>query len=146
MPTQLTLVATFGIQEKVTVGWQSIASCSPYFLHIALEVPRHIIVDHRPYVRLIDAHAEGDGGHHYTQLVAHESLLDGAAPGSGHSGMVGLCLPVHPLALLSWILGWLPTVLHTCPDEACDSLALVPPCAVDNDGLARFKAEIIENS
>jgi len=146
MPTQLTLVATFGIQEKVTVGWQSIASCSPYFLHIALEVPRHIIVDHRPYVRLIDAHAEGDGGHNYTQLVAHESLLDGAAPGSGHSGMVRLCLPVHPLAFLSRILGWLPTILHTCSNETSDSLALVSPCAVDNDGLARLKAEIIENS
>ena len=44
---------------------------------------------HEAHVGLVDAHAEGDGGHHHLQVIAQESLLHLAAPGGRQSRVVG---------------------------------------------------------
>src|SRR5512143_1637028 len=45
------------------------------FLVIGLDMPGEVGVDHEPDVRLVDAHAEGDGGHDHRRLVPVECLL-----------------------------------------------------------------------
>jgi len=144
MATQLTLVATLRIQEEVTVGRQPVASCSTNFLHIALKVSWHIIMDYRAYVRLIDAHTKGNGGHHNAQLIAHEGLLNGSSPGSGHSSVIGLSLPIHTFTFFRLILSWLPTVLHARSNKPSDTLTLVTTRTIDNNGLAGLEARMIK--
>ncbi len=62
-------------EEQYTLGGQAVAPGAADFLVVALEVLRKVVVDDEPDVGLVDAHAEGDGGHHDEDVVAHETLL-----------------------------------------------------------------------
>ena len=49
-------------------------------------------MDHISDVRLVDAHAEGDGGHDHVDLLAQEGVLIGRTGRTVHAGMIGQCL------------------------------------------------------
>ena len=68
---------------------QAIAAGSPGFLVIGLDGPRQVHVRHEAHIRLVDAHAEGDGGHDDHAVLALEGSLHVAAFGSLQAGMVG---------------------------------------------------------
>lgn len=53
------------------------------FLHVALEILGHVVVDDAADVGLVQAHAERHRGHHHAQPAAHEALLDAPALGGG---------------------------------------------------------------
>ena len=62
--------------EQHAVARQAVAAGAADLLVVALDRPRHVAVDHVADVRLVDAHAEGDGGDHDVDLVAREGVLD----------------------------------------------------------------------
>ena len=47
-------------------------------------------VNNEANVCFVDTHAEGDGGHDNTSLIAHKSILDGAAIGQARMVRFGL--------------------------------------------------------
>lgn len=53
----------------------------------------HVVVDDTADVRFIEAHAKRHGGHDDSELPAHEIVLDAAALGCRHAGVVSLRLP-----------------------------------------------------
>ena len=65
-------------------------------LVVALEVLGHIVVDDEPDVGLVDAHAEGVGGHHHLHPVEQKILLVLAAAGGVHLAVVGRGLDAQP--------------------------------------------------
>ena len=68
---------------------QAIAACTPGLLVIGLDGTRQIHVCHKAHIRLVDAHAEGDGGHDDHAVLALEGSLHVAAFGGLQAGMVG---------------------------------------------------------
>ena len=64
-----------GVEKQYAFGRQSIAAGAAGFLIISLEVFWQIMMDHKPHIRFVDAHAEGNGGAHHTDLVANEGFL-----------------------------------------------------------------------
>ena len=88
-------LVSIGIEEDA-LGGQSVPSGPPCFLVVAFQVFWQVVVDHETYVRLVDAHAEGDGRHHYGSLVADEPVLHGAACFRFQPSMVCLCPEASP--------------------------------------------------
>ena len=52
---------------------QAVATGAARLLVIRLDALRHVEVRDEAHVRLVDAHAEGDGGHHHDGIVADEA-------------------------------------------------------------------------
>ena len=57
-------------------------------LVVGLHVPGCAPVHHTAHVRLVDAHAKGDGGHHHLHLVIQERLVGAAPLLLGEAGMI----------------------------------------------------------
>ena len=53
----------------------AVAPGAPDLLVVALDARRQAGVDDRAHVGLVDAHAEGDGGHHHVELAGEEGVL-----------------------------------------------------------------------
>ncbi len=74
----LELPVAVGEQEDARRG-PTVAAGAAGFLVVGFEGPRHVEVDHRANVGLVDPHAEGVGGDDDVGLALHEPLLrDGA--------------------------------------------------------------------
>ena len=58
-------------------------------LVVVLDALGHVHVHHKPHVRLVDAHAKGNGGHHDDPVLGKELLLAGCALLALESGMIG---------------------------------------------------------
>ena len=52
-----------------------VAAGAARLLQVVFQRSRDIGVNHQPHIGLVDAHAEGIGGHDYPQLTADEALL-----------------------------------------------------------------------
>ena len=70
---------------------QSVTPGAAGLLVVALHALGQVQVRHETHVGLVDAHAEGDGGHHHHPFLAQEALLVGGARGRVHAGVVGQC-------------------------------------------------------
>ncbi len=75
--------------EEEAVGGEPVAPRAPDLLVVGLDRARHLAVDHVAHVRLVDPHAEGDGGDHDVGLVAREGVLVALADGVVEAGVVG---------------------------------------------------------
>ena len=71
------------------VGGQAVAAGAAGLLVVGLERLRQVEVRHEPHVRLVDAHAEGDGRHHDQAVLAQEALLVHAAHLGAQARVVG---------------------------------------------------------
>ena len=76
-------------EEQHAVAGLPVASRASRFLVIALDRLGQRVVDHQPDVRLVDAHAEGDGRRHDRHVAVDESLLRAAAGLRVEAGVVG---------------------------------------------------------
>ena len=56
-------------------GRLAVAAGAAGFLVVALDVLGQVEVGHEAHVGLVDAHAEGDGGHHHDGVLAQEAVL-----------------------------------------------------------------------
>ena len=65
--------------EQQAFGLEAVTAGAARLLLIVLERLRHARVDHVAHIRAIDAHAEGDGGHHDVGPLVDERLLVAAA-------------------------------------------------------------------
>src|SRR5437588_10171385 len=65
-----------GIVEQDTVGHISIASSSPYLLVVMNRRCRHMIMDDKAYIRLVDTHSKRIGRANYVVVIHHELLLN----------------------------------------------------------------------
>ena len=61
--------------EQHAVAREAVAPGAPDLLVVALDRARHLAVDDVAHVRLVDAHAEGDGRDDDVDLVAREGVL-----------------------------------------------------------------------
>ena len=77
-----------GAEEQHAFTRQPVAARAPGFLVVTLDVFRQVVVDDEPDVRLVDAHAEGDGGADHPHVVAQEKLLVFAALPGCQSGVI----------------------------------------------------------
>jgi hypothetical protein len=84
-----------------TVGGLSVPAGASRLLVIALYIFGHVVVDHKAYIGLVDAHAKGIGGNHHPGPVEDKVLLvlaallvlqSGVVAGGGDPG------PGQPLA------------------------------------------------
>jgi hypothetical protein len=71
------------------VGGQPVATGATGLLIVGLDALRQVQVGDKAHVRLIDAHAEGDGGDDDDALAAQELGLVGAAHVGRQAGMIG---------------------------------------------------------
>ena len=58
---------------------RAVAAGAADFLVVALDVFGQVVVNHPAHVALVDAHAEGDGGHDHLQVVLQKGFLRLAA-------------------------------------------------------------------
>jgi hypothetical protein len=75
------------------------------------------------HVGLVDAHAEGDGGHHHEAVLAQEAVLVGAAR-VGLQARRGRAAPAMPSALQP-LRGLLDLAPARAVDDACVAGVLV---------------------
>ncbi len=61
------------------IGGAAIASGAARFLVIGFHAARQVVMQHEADVGLVDAHAEGVGGHDDRAWLVHEALLAGFA-------------------------------------------------------------------
>ena len=71
------------------VGGHAVAAGAPGLLVVGLDRLRQIEVGDEAHVRLVDAHAEGDGGDDDDAAVLAEALQHGAADVGVETGMIG---------------------------------------------------------
>ena len=76
-----------GIQQSA-FGRVAVAPRSSRFLIIGFDAAGHVEVDDEPDVGLVDAHAEGVGGHDDRELAEGEPPLHGGTLLPGHAGVV----------------------------------------------------------
>ena len=114
-------------EQQHALGCRSVASGASGLLVVALDVLGHVVVQHEANVGLIDAHAEGVGGHHHPAAVVDEVLLVLAALLVGQAGVVarGGNTVLHQLEA---------DLVHRLPGRAIDDarLSLVSPDVVQH--------------
>mmetsp|Transcript_17714 Transcript_17714/g.62074 ORF Transcript_17714/g.62074 Transcript_17714/m.62074 type:complete len:503 (-) Transcript_17714:299-1807(-) len=71
----LPLDAVPGCVQDDTLCRAAVATSSAALLRIGLQARRHAIVNHTTNIRLVDAHAEGDGGDDDLEVAAVEAIL-----------------------------------------------------------------------
>nr|GEU28580.1 hypothetical protein [Tanacetum cinerariifolium] len=76
------------VVQQRAFGVLAVAARAARLLVVRLEVGRNLQVDHEARVGLVDAHAEGIGGHHHAALAAHEQVLVLAAFGRAQLAVV----------------------------------------------------------
>ena len=76
-------------EQQQRFGRQAVAPGAAGLLVVALDVLGQVVVHDEAHVRLVDAHAEGDGRHDDLQIVAQEHLLHLPALLIAQAGMVG---------------------------------------------------------
>ncbi len=59
----------FFIKQQKRFSFQSVPAGAPRFLIIAFNTAGDVMVHHKPYIRLVYAHAKGNGGNHNIDLV-----------------------------------------------------------------------------
>ena len=57
------------------VGSEAVAAGAACLLVVALDVLGHVAVGHKANIRLVDAHAKGNGGHHHDAFFAQKPVL-----------------------------------------------------------------------
>ena len=76
-------------EECDAEAFASVASGTACLLVVAFEALGYVVVYDVAYVGLVDAHAEGDGGHDDVDALHEEVVLCGGAFGRFHAGVVG---------------------------------------------------------
>ena len=74
--------------ERDAVALAAVATGTPRFLIVTFEALGNVVVDDEAHVGLVDAHAEGDGGHDDVNLFHQELVLVFLAGLAVQSGMV----------------------------------------------------------
>ena len=111
--------------ERQRVGRQAVAAGAADLLIIAFDVGGEIGVEHEADIRLVDAHAEGDGGNHDNAVLLQEGVLVARAGGLLHAGVIGERLD----AVLTQVFG--------------QFVGLAPRGAIDNAALPRMRFDEI---
>ena len=78
----------FLVVDEDAVGRGPVAAGAARLLIVSLQVGGHVVVDDKAHVGLVDAHAEGVGGHHHAGAVVEELVLVGAALLGGKARVV----------------------------------------------------------
>ena len=78
---------------------------APGFLHVVLERLRQVVVEDAADVRLINAHAERDGGHDEVALAGHEEVLRFRAQLVRQAGVIGARIQSGALEMRRHALG-----------------------------------------
>ena len=113
----LQLVNVLVAVEGDAPPFATVAASTPRLLVVALQRLGHVVVDDKANVRLVDAHAKGNGRDNDIHILHQELVLDFASLSAVHAGVVGQRL--H--AIDTEGLG---NLLHLFPAEAVNDAAL----------------------
>ena len=80
-------VVAAAVQQQA-LGFQPVAAGPARLLLVVLERLGHAGVDDEAHVGAVDAHAEGDGGHHDVRPLVHEGVLVGPSLLVGEPGVI----------------------------------------------------------
>ncbi len=103
--------------QQDTSGLRPVPACPARLLVVALQILGHVVMDHIADVGLVDAHAEGVGGHHHLDPVEEEVLLILPPLLRLQPGVVAGCGDAGALEELA-------DLLHVLPGGAVDDAAL----------------------
>ena len=115
--------------EGHTLAFAAVTSRTSRLLVVALQALRDVVVDHETHIGLVDAHAEGDGGHDHIHLLHEELVLVTGALVGIHAGVVGQCLDAVHVQHLGHFL-------HLLPAEAVNDAAATGVLFDEADDLA----------
>ena len=113
----LQLVNVLMAVEGDAPSFATITTCAACLLIVALQRLGHVVVNDKENVRLVDAHAEGDGRHNDVHVLHQELVLDFAALSAVHARVVGQSLHAVDAKGLG-------NLLHLFPAEAVDDATL----------------------
>ena len=85
----LNLLFVRAVVEHHTVGAQSIAASPANLLIIGFNIFGQIIVHHKTYIGLVDAHTKSDGGDNNLNIIADKSLLIAIAHALRKTSVIG---------------------------------------------------------
>ena len=102
-----------------SIRGQPIAARPPGLLIVGLHALRQIHMGHEAHVRLVDAHAESDGGDDDHPVVALKTALVPLAHIAWQAGVIGQRIKARIHQLLRGLL-------HLAPREAIDNARLIP--------------------
>ena len=94
--------------ESDAVPLAPIPACPTGFLVIGLQRLGHVVVDDETDIRLVDPHAEGNGGHDHIHVLHEEFILYAGALCSVHAGVIGGGLDAIHLQRIGDLLDFLP--------------------------------------
>ena len=80
-----------GTNKTFAVRRQAITSGTTDFLRMILQTLRHVVMNHRADVRLVDAHAKRNRCHNHARLATHEGRLRRGTKIIGQSRMIRRC-------------------------------------------------------
>ncbi|MNK83643.1 hypothetical protein D3C87_1034630 [compost metagenome] len=86
---ELLKIAVGGTEHEDAVRRFAVSPSTARFLVIGLDGAGQVVMQHQAHVRLVDAHAEGVGGHHDPGPARHERVLRPVSRGVIHAGVVG---------------------------------------------------------
>ena len=78
--------------EGDALSFPSIPSGPSGFLIIAFQAFRHIIMNHKAHVRLVDTHTKRDGSYYHLDILLQKRVLIGVSRSRIHSRVIGTCL------------------------------------------------------
>ena len=103
--------------ERDALALAAVAAGAPRLLIIAFQALGDVVVDHEADVGLVDAHAEGDGGHDHVDFFHQEGVLVVGTRDGVHTGVVGQGLDAVDVQQLR-------DFFHFLAAEAVDDAAL----------------------
>ena len=128
----LQLVNVLVAVEGDATPFATITTCAACFLIVALQGLGHVVVNDEANVRLVDAHAEGNGCHNDVHVLHQELVLDFAALTAVHARVIGQRLHAIDAERVR-------NLLHLFSAEAVDDAALAYVLkAVTHDLLQRI--------
>src|SRR5699024_2812586 len=86
-------IANFGsisvTEQKQAIRLQSITPGASNLLIIGFNIFRHIVMDHKAHIRLVDTHSKGNSGYNNVRFIPNKSILISHAFAFSKSGMIG---------------------------------------------------------
>ncbi len=62
-------------EQQHTLGTKTVSAGSAYFLIIAFNIFRKVVMDHKPHIGLVDTHAECNCSYYNKHIILYKKLL-----------------------------------------------------------------------
>jgi hypothetical protein len=127
--------------EKGALAVLPVPACTTGLLVIGLKCPWQAVVDHKPYIRLVDTHSECHGCADDLYIAFEKGILDGVADRLGKPGVISEGPEPSFLQIFGDLLSLFPA--HTV-DDTGRSAVLAKVMLEENEWIFLFNNAILE--